>query len=123
MARKIVQLWKDGLWDKDFLIVSEVLEAETATIIVSSEADSKIELKASGDIGTKVMDIADASLDLGMTRHKNIGVKIIAESNITPLYQVVGLKRKLFGGPDLVIKSLDEGEDPFESYLYNPDED
>ncbi|MFZ2897006.1 MAG: hypothetical protein WA004_00185 [Saprospiraceae bacterium] len=116
ITRKIVDLWRKGIWKEHYLILSEVMEAASATILVSAGANAKIELKADATIETGNIDIADASLGLEAARDQNIGVNIVAKSGITPLYQVVGLKRKLWNDPELVIrnKSLAEMEDFFE---------
>ncbi|MEM6700885.1 MAG: hypothetical protein AAF599_20955 [Bacteroidota bacterium] len=105
---KILALWKEGRWDKDYLIVSEVFEAATTTIMVSSGSNAKIELNATGDIGGKALDLADASLGFKVANNKNIGVQVIAASKLTPLYNVIGIRKSLFGSADLVARSLED---------------
>lgn len=105
---KILTLWEKGTWDKDYLIVSEVIEAASATIIVSGGANAKIELNASGDIGGKAFDLADAEAGFQVAKDNNIGVKVIAQSSITPLYNVLGIRKSLFSKADLVPRSVDD---------------
>ena len=122
LAKKIYELSQSGLWETEYLIVSEVLETKTVTILVSGEANSKIELFAEATLGSIEFDIADASLGLEVVKGKNIAVKVLAESSLTPLYQVVKLKKGFFSGPSLNIRSLEEKEvdDFFEAVQFDP---
>lgn len=116
---EIIRLWKEGKWEKDYLIVSEVFEADTATLIISGGSNAKIELNATGDIGGKSFDLADAGLGLQVGNNNNIGVQLIAQSNLTPLYNVIGIRKSWFGKADLVARSV---EDVFEEVPFGEEE-
>lgn len=116
---QILALFKAGRWKKDYLIVSEVYEAATATIIISSGANAKIELNVSGDVGLEALDLADAKLGLKVARNNNIGVQVIAESKLTPLYNVIGVRKSFFGSADLVSRG---SEDIFETIPFGEED-
>jgi len=65
-----------------------LVRAESATILISGSTSSRIELKATANIGADKLDIADASLSLNIAFEKNIGTKIVAEKGLTPLFKV-----------------------------------
>ncbi len=109
IAKQIIELWELGQWKKEYMIISEVVEAESATILIAAGSNGQIELKAKGKIETGKIDIADASMEFEAVKTQNIGIKIIAESKITPLYKVVKLKTGFLDNPGLVAR---KSQDP-----------
>ncbi|HSL44452.1 MAG TPA: hypothetical protein VK897_13530 [Anaerolineales bacterium] len=83
-------------WDPNLVIISEIIEAKSATILLSGQAGAKIELKAQGDLNVATMDIADAGLNLRLESGQSLAAQIIGQKGITPLYRVVGIKKRLF---------------------------
>jgi len=102
-------------WSRKYVIVTEVLEAKGATILISNNSNSRIELKVNGDVNATQIDIADASLGFEIVKNRGIGIKVIANDGLTPLYRLSQMKKKLWGGiGDLGSKNLEGGEDAFE---------
>ena len=93
LGKEILELFRKGEWDKDWVVVTELVEADSATILISSSSKGKIELNAKGEINASNLDIADANLGLELAYSKDVSTKIIAESSLTPLFkakQVMG---------------------------------
>lgn len=104
ITKSILQKYKDGNWDKDWLVVTELVTAESATIIISNSSDGKLELKANANVGTSNLKLTDVSLGLSVAREKGSTLKYIAENGLTPLYRVMGIKHPLIGKDKVVIK-------------------
>ncbi len=110
----ILNLYKKGKWDKKYVVIAELIEAEATTAIISKSSNSRIELQAKADVGSEDLKITNASLELGMVAEKDIATKVIAETNASPLYLAMGLKPRLFGSDHsakLGIKKLREETD------------
>ena len=60
LGNQIIMLYREGKWNKNWVIVTELVEAENATIIISNTSNSKSELKANANIEALTFDIADA---------------------------------------------------------------
>jgi hypothetical protein len=88
LGRDIARLKKEGKWKKEYVVIVELVMADSATILISGSANSKIELKANANIGATKLDIADASLQLGIAVAKSMSTKIIAEQGLTPLFRI-----------------------------------
>ena len=74
-------------WQRDWVVITEVVHAEYATIIISDSANSKLELKASGSLlPTSLVDVSAGFID---ARVSDVSVKVIAETGLTPLYRGV----------------------------------
>lgn len=79
-------------WDSRFVIITEVVQCKTATVLVSGSQSAKIELNASGALAAASFSIADASLNLSISSYRNVGVRILCHAGLTPLYQAVRLE-------------------------------
>jgi len=106
LGQQILTLFKEGKWDKDWAVITEIVNAESGTILISSSSDSKIELKASGEIGAGKLDIADAELGLTVTFSKDLSTNIVAEQSLTPLFKASKVKGQIFGPPIFGINKI-----------------
>ena len=106
LGQQILALFKDGKWDKDWAVITEIVNAESGTILISSSSNSKIELKASGEVEAANLDIADADLGLTVTFSKDLSTNIVAEESLTPLFKASKVKGRIFGPPVFGINKI-----------------
>ena len=99
LGKTIIERFKDGKWDKDWVIVTEVVEAKSGTILISSSNSGKIELKVTGNIEATALDIANSELNLQSSFSKDLSTKIIAQEGLIPLFKVSRIKSRLFLPP------------------------
>jgi hypothetical protein len=97
LEKEIVKRFKDGTWPKDWLIITQLLEAVSATIIISNSSNNKVELKASANVGAASLKLTDAALGLSVAKESGSSLKVLAQQGITPLYRVMGVRHPLFG--------------------------
>jgi hypothetical protein len=97
IAGEILKRYKAGDWDQQDVIINELIEAKKATIMMSSEGGVTIGLKAKGNVGGDKLNIADADFDSGVDNSGKLAINITGEAGITPLYRVVGIKKKFWG--------------------------
>ena len=93
LGTEIIEKYNSGDWKKEWFVVSELKEAESATIIISNSNKGKIELKANANIGGTNFDIADASFDFSVKFNTGLSTKIVASEGITPLFKLRGIKK------------------------------
>lgn len=114
----VLKLYGTNAWKGKYVIITEVIEARSATILISNSSNAKLELKANAKVQADKIDIADAALELTPVRKSGLSTEIIAEGGITPLYKIMGIKRKFWGlgaATGLQMKSIDtKGEQAFE---------
>jgi hypothetical protein len=106
LGEEVLSLYREGRWNKKWVVITELVEAESATILISNTKNAKIELKANANIQLTKLDIADASLDLGYTSYKGLDTKVIAQSGLTPLFKVKGIHTNIFISPVFKEKGL-----------------
>jgi len=106
LGKKIITLYKKGQWDKDWAIITEKVDSESATILISSSSNGKIELKAKGEMEAAKLDLADAELSFKLTFSKDISTKIVAKESLTPLFKASKVKSRLFLPPAFKINKV-----------------
>jgi len=107
LGKEIEKRYNLGTWEKEWAVVTELIVADSATILISSSGEGKIELKANADVKTPQMDIADAKLELTTSFSKDLDTKIVARQGLTPLFKVSKIKKGPFKGPKFEIKTRD----------------
>lgn len=114
LGKEILKLYESGDWKKNWVVITELVEAKSGTVLISNSSQGRIELKATANIGTEAIDIADASANFEHAFHKDIGTKIVAEQGLTPLFKLKGIKSRWLGDPEFQDRSLKSGEIPVE---------
>lgn len=106
LGNDIIKIYKAGKWNKEWVVITELVEAESATIIISNSSNSKIELKANANIESANFDIADAKFDFSTQFSRGLETKIVSEERLTPLFKVMGMKTRIFLPPIFKTRSI-----------------
>jgi len=120
ISEEVLELYAAGEWEKEWVIINELVEAQSATILLSSEGGVSVGVKASGNANVGNLDLADGGLELGSDTSGKLAVSIVGRPGVTPLYRAVGIKKKwfdLFGEAKFTardLKAKGETEHPFE---------
>ncbi|WP_316826062.1 hypothetical protein [Pedobacter miscanthi] len=91
IEKQILEKYKAGNWNKDWLIISELITAGSATIIISNSSNVKLELKAKAGVATGSLKLTDSSLGLTVAHEQGSTLKYISQKDLTPLYRLVGI--------------------------------
>ena len=106
LGEQILKLYREGKWNKNWVIITELVEAENTTVIISNNSNSKIELKANANIDAPTFDIADAEFKFSTQFSKGLETKIISAEGLTPLFKVMGMKTRIFLPPIFKTKKV-----------------
>jgi len=97
IGQQILELFHAGKWKREFLVVTNLLKAGATTVVVSNGSSASVSLEAQAD-DIEAIDLADASVGLRIKSESNLGLKIIAEGGMTPLFGLMKIQRlSLFG--------------------------
>lgn len=110
IEKEVIKKMKDDSWKREWVIISELMQTDSATIVISKGKSAKIELKAAGEVATGELHIADVDLGLKASFEKNIEYSVIAQKGSTPFYRASGIKNSLFSLAKLATKGLKEEE-------------
>ena len=99
LGNNILNLYKKGEWKKEWVIVTQIVDADSATILISKEKGAKLELKAKADLKPAELDIANMDFGSENAYSSSLSFKIVAKSGINPLFKVMGIKDAWFKDP------------------------
>lgn len=98
LGKQIVALYQAGKWPKEHVIITELVTAESATILISATADAKIDFSATSQIAPLSLSLAEATAGLQIARSSGIATQILASRQLTPLFRASGVRRSLLSG-------------------------
>lgn len=93
LETEIVGLHERGDWPDGMVVVTEVVHAARATILVSGGSNATIELRGAADL----VGLASAGSSLEVVRSQDIAAQIIARDGLTPLFRAKGIRKRLVG--------------------------
>lgn len=113
VEREVLRLHEEGKWNKDYVIISDIIEAHSLTLLLAGEAGVKTTLSATGKFTPGQLDIADASVGFIVLSTNKLAVEIVGKKDTTPLFKVRGIRRPfLIGDPKLVSKGSGTSLEP-----------
>ncbi|MET3105575.1 hypothetical protein AAKU67_003130 [Oxalobacteraceae bacterium GrIS 2.11] len=86
LAKAIMALYGrgNGLWKREWVVVTDLIKTGSATVVVSGGDSSAITLEAAANV--TAIDLANVDLKLSLAHEKSIGYRIISDqSGLTPL--------------------------------------
>ncbi|MFD2247511.1 hypothetical protein [Pontibacter ruber] len=105
VQNEIIRLYKEGRWDKDWVIVTEAAYANRCTLLVATHRNAKAELVASGDFDLANIDTAENVFRNNQHSFRGLIVHTVAQENMCPLFKLMKLKSNKHISPEL--RSLD----------------
>jgi len=102
MARKVARLAESGQWRRDWYIVTQVVRAASASILISEYPSAEVELTLAADAEAAGIELLGAELSPRVVRHKDMHVLIVDEGGLAPLFKAKRVRRTFFG--DVTLK-------------------
>lgn len=96
IGRQIEQLFEDGDWKKEYVVITELVKGKEGTVLISRSSNLVLDFKAKGEVGAGKVKVSDAGVELLTTVSKKQGVVVKNDTGITPLYSIMGIKKGWF---------------------------
>lgn len=106
-----------GAWPVGCAVVTHLHRAAATTVLISSSAGSRVEIKATADLGPSAATLADVGAQLAIAYTDKMTTEIVARHGLTPLFRALTKKRRFLGGDDIVYQAL-EDSDEWEELVY-----
>lgn len=94
LERWILQQYRAGAWQRDWAVITSLVVAPHASIVVSQSRSSKVELMASGDANVGTVELGNAGIEFQSVHTQGTVLNMANSTNVAPLFKLVGLKRK-----------------------------
>jgi hypothetical protein len=113
LARELKRRYYEGAFPGHYVVVTTVVSAKSATILISRSREGAITLRANANVPIgDLLDLASVEAKFSATRSRNLSSQYVAESDLTPLFKVVGFERKWWSGePKNGLEELGGDED------------
>ncbi len=111
LQRQVIGASGRGVWEKNWLVVTRVVKATSATVLISRSSNASLELAAQADMSGVVAPLGTANAGITVKHQQGDTISMIGGRNVTPIFQLSRLKTGIFASPRLVTKSL-RAEDP-----------
>jgi hypothetical protein len=92
VAAILTQLYWDGLWDEDLVVVSDVISARAGTVLVATQGGASAELRVATSAQVGPATLVDLAGDVSFARLTHVGLKWSGHK-ITPFYHVIRLRK------------------------------
>ena len=113
MARNVARLAESGQWGRDWYVVTQVVHAASATILISDAPAAEVELSLAADaeaggiglpgIELPGIELFGAGLAPRVVRYTHMHVLIVDEGGLAPLFKAKRVRRTFFG--DVTLKA------------------
>ena len=102
LGRDIISAFKDGRWSKSWHVITQIVEVECMTVLVSASSSGSVDLKANGTLGPTpgASDLAKISVGLQVQFSHNMETLLVTKSGSTPMFKLSVIKKRLFGTPN-----------------------
>jgi len=94
LGKRIVRLYKGEKWRPEYFVITEILVAKSATILISSAAKAQVEISVTGSVTPGGLNLADINAGLRLEHSRNMHTRIIATGGLTPLFKARCVKKK-----------------------------
>ncbi|MGH3788626.1 MAG: hypothetical protein ACRDRG_19235 [Pseudonocardiaceae bacterium] len=97
LKRQIVGKAQGGEFPEYYVVVTEVVTARSATVLLSESDEGEFVASASADFRAGIVDLGNASLNVTQRSQRNVRTEILARTSVTPLFNAFKLDRDWFG--------------------------
>jgi hypothetical protein len=125
VGTNILARHKVGNWNRGHCVVTELVYANCVTAVAMEETGGRLELRAKGPVSPDGLYPASAEANFSMAYEESVGLRVVAEAGLNPLYRCYAIQRRIFrpdrfrpkrlaDGPEEGPDPEPEGEDVFE---------
>jgi hypothetical protein len=95
VEREVMERFKARRWQKEWVIISQVVHCAKVDIIISKSANVKLEIKAKGDVpvGTTV-NLGNVDVGFEIVNTSGAIFNFLDTKDASPLFQLVGIQRR-----------------------------
>jgi hypothetical protein len=94
LAREVLSLIKAGIWDKDWTIVTHLVQATSTTVLVARSAGASVEFALSAGVTAGGLELLSADADARTFASRDMQLVIVAAGGMTPLFRAKRVKRR-----------------------------
>lgn len=111
LQQQILDLYRQGTWERRWFVVTQLIAARSATVLISEATGGEVELSAKASIAPDLGGLGDAEAGLAIVRSQGLSTALLSEGSLTPMFRARHLRRRLFQPPVFEVRVESEGAD------------
>jgi hypothetical protein len=97
LAVELLARYAKGTWDVDWCVISQIVVAESGTVLIAGDGKSTAELAADGSVGSGPITVADLSANVRVAHSNGLGLEFLG-ADVTPFFRVLRLRKRFLRG-------------------------
>ena len=108
LGRDIIALFKEGRWNSSWHVITQLVEAASMTVLISSSSNGGVDLKVTADIDAAIgaEDLAKAELGLKVQASRVMETTLLAQKGATPMFRLSRMRKPIFGKPNFKMAAV-----------------
>jgi hypothetical protein len=123
LGRTLTERLRDDNWDVDHAVVVQVSKADSATILLSNQEGAGIDFEVAANAPVNAQLVSKLDAGASVINSRGVGIKIIGEGPLTPLFKLASLRRRIFGDPKIVYREALAPKAPHDLEIHEIDEE
>jgi hypothetical protein len=107
----VLQAFEMGRWDADWSVIVRLVSAPLGTILISNSSNAQLELSADLDLTAGIADLGKSQAGIAVGSYSGDMIKMIGAEQLTPFFQIATVKKRLFGGAVMGVRSMRGSEE------------
>lgn len=105
----IKQEYNQKKWPENWVVISDLIVADSGTVLISRGKNAAISLKAKTNVPN--LSLANIDANFGIAYQSGMNTKIVCQAGLTPLFKIRGISKTVIGGTIIGPKAeVDVGE-------------
>jgi len=96
LQASVIALIKSGRWDRDWVIVTNLVHSDATTAIVSRSPNARAEFALSAGVAAGGIELLSAEFKPRIVASRELNLSIVGSGEMTPLFQAKRAKRRFF---------------------------
>jgi hypothetical protein len=92
LGATILDLYHKDKWPSDWVVITELVEVDSLTVLISSSNKGKVEIKVNGDFSPGGATLANLGADIEISFSRDMNTQILGRTKMTPLLHASGIK-------------------------------
>lgn len=97
IEQQIRDLREQQRWEPGYVVVTKLVRARGQTVAITGKGEAAVEFSLSASVDPLAINLADVGLKCRTGRHRGNVETYVAESAVTPMFQLSGFQRRWLG--------------------------
>ncbi len=88
----ILEAYRDGKWKSNWAVIVKIVQAPTASFLISNSSNTKVEFSVEGDTTAGPIDLGNGKLNFGLRSQRGDVIQIVRATEVTPYFQLARME-------------------------------